>query len=364
MRRFLGDIMVKNIFFSIIVPIFRTDINKLKKCLDSLVSQTYKDIEILLIFDGPNAEQFEYCSSNYSESNINLIEMPKSGVSKARNLGINMARGEYVMFCDSDDWFENEICEKAYDAIISGGYDMLFWDYICDLEKCIKINRLYPSSREFVGESKKKCYFGNICRVLDTNLNKNLMFGTGGIWNKAYKRELLIQGEIQFPENCTISEDIIFNLYTVRHSVKIGYIQEIGYHYRIANNSTSFRFDSNVFDKNNIYFDCLEKFIDEIEEIELKKDFEKIKYNVIVNSFVRCVEQLRLASMSDTKLRHKCNALCKEKYHSNFYKTAIINSNFSYATFPQKICLFLLKLRQYNMFLLIVDLKNKQRNRE
>ena len=106
------------------------------------------------------------------------------------------------------------------------------------------------------------------------------------------------------------------------------------------------------------------KDLTEIEEIELKKDFEKIKYNVIVNSFVRCVEQLRLASMSDTKLRHKCNALCKEKYHSNFYKTAIINSNFSYATFPQKICLFLLKLRQYNMFLLIVDLKNKQRNRE
>lgn len=348
---------------SVIIPVYQTDINKLKKCLDSMVSQTMKELEILLVFDGENQKQFEFCNTHYSNNNFRLIKIERSGVSFVRNVGISKATGDYIMFCDSDDWFENDICEKVWNAIQEWNADMVMWDYICNCENQAIENRLYSGNKVFDNNEKEMLYFGNVCRTLDKQLNGHLMFGSGGIWNKAYRRSMLLNHKIEFPTDCSISEDIIFNLYAIRYAEKIGYLSCLGYHYRIESNSTSFSYDTELFNKNAIYFSYIDKFTKEIKDIELRMIFEQLKSNIVVNTYIRSAEQLRNSTRNNVKTRLKANGLCYEKFKSKFYRNAIKNAKYKYATRNQKICLFMLKMKLFCFFLTILDIKQIVRSR-
>ena len=94
---------------SIIVPVYNTPIEYLKKCIESLVSQTYRDIEILLIDDGSQKQVADFVSElPYQDGRIFVFHKENGGVSSARNLGLQKARGKYISFVDSDDWVESD----------------------------------------------------------------------------------------------------------------------------------------------------------------------------------------------------------------------------------------------------------------
>ena len=347
---------------SVIIPVYKTDLNKLKQCLDSMLAQTLNNIEFLVVFDGDNKKQIDFCKSNYNSEKFKFISCQHLGVSHARNVGIKKAVGEYIMFCDSDDWYSKDICNKAYIAAKEYDADMMVWDYICEIGEKHVENVLYTDDL-IIKENKEKdvFYFGNICRKLDKGLNRKLLFGAGGIWNKAYKRDYLISNNVLFPENCQISEDIIFNLYAVKAARRIGYFHSLGYHYRIETGSTSFCYDENIFEKNQVYFRNLEVFIDDIKEPNIRSLFCNIKNNVIVNSFVRSVEQLRKACDIKDYQINNCQKLCYENYKCSLYQDAINDALLKYSTLKQQVCLILLKLRLYSIFLKVVDLKNKRK---
>lgn len=94
---------------SIIVPIYNAE-KYLNRCITSLLQQTYSNIEILLIDDGSTDHSLEICRK-YRDSRIRVISKQNEGVSATRNLGIELAKGEYIMFCDADDFVEKEWCE-------------------------------------------------------------------------------------------------------------------------------------------------------------------------------------------------------------------------------------------------------------
>ena len=109
---------------SIVVPVYNVE-KYLERCVDSLINQTYKNIEIILVDDGATDNSGELCDKLlFKDSRIKVFHKLNGGLSDARNYGINQATGEYLLFVDSDDWVENEIVEKLYNSIEQNSADI------------------------------------------------------------------------------------------------------------------------------------------------------------------------------------------------------------------------------------------------
>ena len=103
---------------SIVVPIYKVKIEYLKKCLDSIQKQTYKNIQVILILDGTTDKIYEFCDKyRENDSRFEIINRENKGVSYSRNEGISCSKGEWVTFVDADDWIEKEMCEKCINTI-------------------------------------------------------------------------------------------------------------------------------------------------------------------------------------------------------------------------------------------------------
>ena len=121
---------------SIIVPVYNAE-NWLKKCVDSIINQTYKDIEILLINDGSKDRSIDILKEyEKKDSRIRVFDKQNEGVSKTRNLGIKEAKGEFIQFVDCDDYIEENMCETMLHLISNS--DMA----ICGMR--IKKNQPWP----------------------------------------------------------------------------------------------------------------------------------------------------------------------------------------------------------------------------
>ena len=110
--------MKKEELISIIIPVYNSE-KYLQRCIDSIKSQTYNNIEILLIDDGSTDNSLQICNENaLKDSRINVIHKKNTGVSDTRNIGIAKSKGKYVSFIDSDDYIEKNYIKKLYNAII------------------------------------------------------------------------------------------------------------------------------------------------------------------------------------------------------------------------------------------------------
>ena len=129
---------------SIIVPVYNSS-KYLRKCIDSILEQSYKELEILLIDDGSTDDSRTICEK-YASDDVRVIYKRKKngGVSSARNQGLALAKGEYIIFVDSDDFLEKEIIEKAIDEIKEKDVDLVIWNALevnnGITKKCKRIN--------------------------------------------------------------------------------------------------------------------------------------------------------------------------------------------------------------------------------
>lgn len=117
---------------SIIVPLYNVE-EYLSKCIETLINQTLKEIEIILIDDGSTDKSSKICDEYAKrDSRIRVIHQKNVGVSQARNNAIQIASGEFVMFVDGDDWIEEQTCEIAYNTAVEKKADALMFDYISE----------------------------------------------------------------------------------------------------------------------------------------------------------------------------------------------------------------------------------------
>ena len=195
---------------SVIIPVYNTE-NYLKECLDSVTNQTLNDIEIICVNDGSTDGSLSILN-DYAQKypKIIVINQENKGVSSARNKGIEKACGEYIMFLDSDDYFQPQACETAYHSITSGSYDLgIFGHYI------LKGKRLKP-------------------KPVNDNSTDYI-----NVWDKIFKTAFLKNNNIKFPANITTAEDIIFS-YTVNfYNPKTVFINELLMVYRDARKGSS-----------------------------------------------------------------------------------------------------------------------------
>lgn len=205
-------------FVTIIIPVYNSE-RWLVRCLDSVINQTFREIEILLIDDGSSDKSAEICDEYASkDSRIRVIHQQNKGVSAARQKGVNCAIGEYVIHVDSDDWVEKDMIEQLYSKAIEGDYDMVVCDYY----------------EELVGKTK---YCSQDPKTVDIQklLRKFLLQQLhGSCCNKLVKRVCYSLPGVSFPQGVNIYEDLYVTCQMLRNGISVGYLPKAFYHYLVG----------------------------------------------------------------------------------------------------------------------------------
>ena len=205
-----------NKLLTVIVPVFRVE-NYIRKCLDSIINQTYKNLEIILIDDGSDDKSGVICDE-YADKDKRIIVIHKEnqGVSSARNKGLDIAKGEYITFVDPDDWIEMDLYENMIKNFNSLNADMS----ICGIENEYKNISLVEFNKKCVLELDNE----NAVRCL---LNNKYFYG--GVTNKVFRKNII--SGTRFNSDIYIGEDLLFTLEVMIRCNLIVFSAEPGYHY-------------------------------------------------------------------------------------------------------------------------------------
>ena len=235
---------IKNLV-SIIVPIYNVE-EYLNRCMDTLVNQTLKDIEIIMVDDGSPDNCPKMCDEwAKKDSRIKVVHKKNGGLGDARNAGLDVATGKYVAFVDSDDFVKKEMYENLYNEAVNGGADTVFCgNYQYSKNKALEGKRNLKGRKTFEGSSLKDFCLDFIASPIEVKTDWKYEMS---VWHGIYSNKLIQKNHIRFrSEREILSEDIYFNQLYLVHTKKIVYVPEPYYFYCDNNGSslTHAKYDS------------------------------------------------------------------------------------------------------------------------
>ena len=213
---------------SIIVPVYNAD-QYLNKCIDSLINMYVSDIEIILVDDGSTDKSGEICDEYaQKDDRIHVIHKENGGVSAARNLGVSIASGYWVVFVDSDDYVDKYIFK-----------DLLNCDDLNNESLGIQQAALvHGNGKIHPWPSLLKSSVINLNSVSDWDLLDDVLF-CGTPWGKLFCRDVIIKNRINFQEDLSLHEDHCFYYDYIKCISRIIVVDSIGYYYRYVEDSLS-----------------------------------------------------------------------------------------------------------------------------
>lgn len=287
---------------SVIVPVYKSE-DTLERCVKSLCAQTYRDMEILLIVDGP-PDGSGILSERLAkeDSRIRVIHQKNQGVSRARNRGMEEARGEYLRFVDSDDYVDRDSNERLVRAMEDTGADLVIAGY----------RHLY-FGRNLLKNPKQGFYERN--RLNKADGEDFLQLYRAGFlnmpWNKLYKRERIREG---FPTDLNLGEDLLFNQAYIRQAEKIAviaapvcnYIQndrgttlstkrrtdKIPIALRLYEASLAFFQDLGIADHGMIVSKLIQEFLDDLEGLAFDEGLSRQEKRQVIHSYEAALSSL------------------------------------------------------------------------
>lgn len=234
---------------TIIVPVYNAEAY-LARCIDSLLSQTYPDVEIILVNDGSTDDSSKICNSYTQEQRpVLVLNQRNQGVSAARNKGLKYASGEYVIFVDADDWIRNDYCSTLHSAL-ADETDLV----VCGYFECF-------------GNVKYECAPKRTFRI--SNKHFDTQFEAiyhhcpfNAPWGKLFRKDKI--GNLEFEVGRAVGEDLLFNLaYLEGTSRELVFIPYVGYYYNKENlNSAMRRFREDDFNQKVFFYKEMLKFCD------------------------------------------------------------------------------------------------------
>ena len=206
---------------SIIIPVYNAS-QYLSNCIDSIISQTYQDIELILIDDGSTDNSGEICDS-YAKEDSKIIVQHKlnGGVSSARNLGLSIARGEYITFVDSDDYLKKDYLKNLLNASLKYDADLVQAGFQKCTESCVE--EVKCTSIDFATSS----------------IDEILKHLRGFCCSKLFRNSVIRENQLTFDEELTLAEDLCFVLKYCEFAKRIAFIHNTDYCYLTNQNSAS-----------------------------------------------------------------------------------------------------------------------------
>lgn len=328
---------MKNIKISIIVPIYNTE-KFLRKCIESILNQTLQEIEIILINDGSTDNSHNICLE-YAEKypkKIRYVNNRNIGCSATRNLGIELAQGEYIAFVDSDDYIEKEMYKELWDEKEKNNSDIVF----CGITY---INLLNNQKNLSIPKIKNKFdYFSPKNRIANPV-------------NKIFNRKLILKKKIIFPVDTQNCEDLVFCFKALLSIKNISSISKSFYNYIFHGNNS-------IFDLNRrlgvfISFNEIFKYL---KEIELKNDRNIMKkfYELFNFYAIKGVFFTLLNTKQISEEEYK-------KYDKIFYKEL---QKIDFLTLKSKFLIFYYRnlvffIRKFHLYFFLKRLKEILKNR-
>lgn len=248
---------MSDLLISIIIPVYNVE-KYLSRCIDSLISQSYKNIEIILVNDGSTDNSNLICEKYAKIDNrIKYIKKKNGGVSSARNIGLDNAIGDYISFIDGDDYVENDMYEIMIDSAIKNNSNIVICNFVRENEKGKILRRNSKTKPHISIRFNRNDYSKNLYKYPSLDLF---------LWNKLYARKLIYKTNemVKFNENIDMSEDALFNieLLNFNNEIKCVYINKKFYHYMV--NTSSITNQKN----NNKRLSYLSEKIEEINILE------------------------------------------------------------------------------------------------
>lgn len=324
---------------SVIVPVYNVE-KYIKECIESIINQTYRNLEIILVDDGSKDKSGKICDE-YSkiDSRIISIHQENLGVSSARNKGIEVAKGEWITFIDADDWIEENFCKIM----------------IANLKENKQANCAICGYNRIVNGKIENNPFYNGKKVLDSNgylINAlNPQTGYGFCHMKLIKRVCV--REIRFNENITVAEDALFNIELSNNVKKIIYVEQRLYNYRLNIQSVVKKYDKNYDDKYLTAMKVCKQYIYknyENNKTIIQNYYNFVAYHVLLVAVNYCYNPQNEEKMNS--LKRICN------YQE--FEEGIDKSNYNNISLSRKVALFTLKHKLYILTSLICKIRQMQ----
>lgn len=235
---------------SVIIPVYKAE-PYLRECLDSVIDQTYTDLEIILIDDGSPDNCGAICDE-YAEkdSRVIVIHKENAGVGAARNDGLKIVTGDWLTFVDSDDWIEPEYCEKFIQFASKNQADMIFFGGIVfengsnEADICRNVRSEFVYTKENNPE-KWEILLAKVLSYKITDEHLSNQFFLGVVCNAFHNAHFWKNNNIKFSTEMDRFEDGLFNFMMIEKASSIGALPYIGYHYRRTNvESVNYRYVS------------------------------------------------------------------------------------------------------------------------
>lgn len=208
---------------SIIIPVYNSE-KFLHRCVNSVLNQSFQNWELILVDDGSYDTSGKICDefAQYDER-IKVIHKSNGGVSSARNIGLDLATGEYIMFVDSDDWLEPDLCQKLFDGI--GQCDLAIGGYKAVLKK----RQIQHIAKDI------RLNFPECCSPIFYVLYENELLNAP--FSKLYKQDIIRKQ--RFDENTKLGEDFLFNLDYISKCSNISIVATSSYIYNMTNENSA-----------------------------------------------------------------------------------------------------------------------------
>lgn len=266
---------------SIIVPVYNSEAY-LTECIESVLNQTFTDFELILINDGSKDSSGLICDSYArTDHRVRVIHKTNEGVSAARNEGINLAKGEWILFIDSDDWIDRDYIYHFMNQNPNIEESSLYIQSILKVED--------GSISEFYSFQNKKKRLKNI-------FLENEIYVFGAPYCKLYNKDLIIKNKLTFPDNISFGEDTLFYLNYLQYVDNITTLSHQGYYYRLYSNESLSRKTHSI-DKQMFYlvahFCSVQRLIEQ-KGVEREKVFERLGEFYIWGLFIAWISQYRL----------------------------------------------------------------------
>ena len=340
---------------SIIVPVFNVD-KFLSTCLDSIINQTFKNIEVILVDDGSTDDSGNICD-HYSalDERVKVFHISNSGVSHARNFALDKAKGDWVTFVDGDDWIEPNMIEELYKVAFDNKCDIVMSNFYMEHSSYNEITHSTPgfiTKKDFptfpLSIIVENCASGD-----NINVKVEVLCGACA---KLTKMSLLKSNNIKFSENLKLNEDGLFYLTCYFYAHELAIINRSFYHYRIHTSSSNYRFRPDI----------------HTQMIQWKNEFEKMGSMISSNmlqDYLSLNAYRRYLAISYLYISHRDND--KSFFKRLLSLRSLISTNvYNVISIPKGlpwfkiIEMFLLKYKIVVLLFLISEIRNYTKSRK
>lgn len=331
-----------NKLISVIVPVYNVE-RFLDKCIGTIVNQTYKDLEIILVDDGSTDSSGHICDIwGERDSRIKVIHKKNAGLGFARNTGLEAVSGEYVLYFDSDDYIALNMIETLYRKMVETESDTVFCGLTRVFEDGTETQVPAAYDRTFVGDEVVDDVLLEMVGSRPQSKDDSALYMS--VWHAIYSMDIIRAHNIWFPsERQIMCEDIMYHIDYLKYAQKVTYIRDCLYYYRVNPNSLTQIYDANRFARYKILAtalcDALKLFLPE------EKYLERVQRRLLAGARGQIIAVVNSAEKN--KLQ-KISEICEDEWLQK------ILQDYPYSLNPMKHRLFNWGIKNRRLYLLFI----------